>query len=1711
MRLKRIAISAVMLMAVISIRAEWIDVTGNLITNPSFDNNQTNGWSWSSNANSQTANYECFEFWNGLFTFGQGVYLKKGHYRLSVQGFYRCGDFVDVYQNFLNGREYIYAKLVAGDNKKEMASVFSYSFDRRTGGCWTPDYEHYYPNNMESAALAFQNGAYWNTMEFTVEEDDYINLGIECLEMLPSNWCIFDNFKLEYDGEIVVATDISVNLNQNELIVGEVAYANAVILPNDVMSNKVTWTSSNPKVAFVDEYGRVYADEVGTAQITATTLDGSNLSASAAITVKPDTLQWIDVTDEYVTNPRFDNNLADGWLIYSNASSQTANFGIYEFWNGYFQMIQEVGKMPTGKYKLTVQGFYRTGDNSVAYESYMNGNENIDAYIMAGPVDKPLRSIYSYHFDEYVDACWSPDWDNHFYPNGMQSAAEAFEKGAYKNTIVFDCENHENFENSLYIGILQDGGGSSNWCCIDNFKLEYCGDIVKVASIDVKAEKERIIVSEKTKCTVTITPDDAFLKRVVWSSSNPNVAEVDQNGVVTGVGVGSAVITATTTDGSNLSASVTIRVANEGSEEDAIIINEIMASNVDEFISPAFNFDGWIELYNTTPNTVKLEGLYISDDETNLKKWTVPAKIGVLPANGYKVIWFDSNVIATQNAPFKLDVDGGSIFISKDGKKVLAKADYPESLERVSYARKTDAGDDWGLTAAPTPGKTNNNSVFLQTQLEAPIVDQPSQLFTGPISVNVNIPAGATLRYTTDGSLPTMRNGATSKTGQFNVTNTSSYRFRLFADDMLPSNVTTRSYIYSTQDYYLPVLSVVSDPKFLYDDSIGVYVKGTNGRPGNGQSTKCNWNMDWERPVNLSYIDENGEMVLNQDVNLEMCGGWSRAWSPHAFKLKGSKELGGNKNLPYTFFKDKPYIRNRTLQVRNGGNDNYCRFRDPALQYIMQSSGIDVDVQSYQPVHEFINGSYIGVLNVREPNNKHYVYANYGWDEEDIDQFEMSPDSGYVQKCGTPEMYNELVDNLSPNAANANTYKEILNLLDIDEYAFYMATQFYLGNWDWPQNNVKGFRYRDNGRFRFIMFDVDGSFNSNDPINGFMNKEWYTFDQLYPTSLGRISGQIRFVTLFRNLLENAEFRKKFIDSYCIVAGSVFESERALDIIDMLAKRVNPAMRIEGASVDNTANSVRNNLQNRNDWAMNVLKRYWLFDLSNTNAQKVSLESDTENASILINGINVPTGKFKGGLFKPVTLRAVAPAGYEFLGWAKSENVGAAVIQNGSTWKYYDQGSLDNTNWTSPSYQENGWKTGKAPLGYAKDNVATTLSYGNNANNKRPTAYFRTTVNFEQAPKSSDKIVLNFTVDDGFIIYVNGNEAGRYNMPSGSVNYNTFASTYAPGNPDTGSLTISSGHFHSGVNVIAVEVHNNSATSTDLLWDASLVSSAISKPTTFYSTNAEINLPDGDICLTAIYKEMTQQEKNEMGIHPVAVNEVSASNSAFINEYGKKNDWVELYNTTDENIDIEGMYLTDDLSKPQKCRISKGSTNANTVIPPHGYLIIWCDKLETTSQALHASFKIGGEGGLVALTSADNKWTDVIYYGAHDGNSTVGRFPDGTSSVYLMNVPTIQKSNVLSSYVTEVEQSDINSIRNAEISSANGLRTYYTTQFVNVKSEDAKWAKVDIFTSDGRIMEQQTVTLNHGVGKVSVAHLPKGFYVARAVDDLQNKVACKFAK
>ena len=1414
---------------------------------------------------------------------------------------------------------------------------------------------------------------------------------------------------------------------------------------------------------------------------------------------------WLDVTNVFIQNPGFDDNSTAGWTWQSNAGSQTCRAECMEFWNGTFNIWQDLAGLPKGRYRLSVQAYYRMGDNNNSYNSYQQGNEQLTAYLYANSEQATLVSVYTYDFGYWVDGCWWSN-DGRIFPNSMESARAAFDNGAYWNVMEFEAEGN------VTIGLANSMRRNDNWCIFDNFKLEFQGEAVKVNSIKVNIDKQSLVVGETAQCMATVTPENALQKTVTWSSTKPAVATVDEQGLVQAVGKGTAIIRATSTDGTNRSGSVTVTVTENEAGKESLIINEIMVSNVDQFVSPAFNLDGWMELYNPTDMAASIEGLYLSDDAANLTLWRMPAGMGVIPAHGYKLVWFDSNDVCQLNAPFKLDTDGGAIYISNASGQLLASQTYPAGKERVSYARTTDGGTVWGMTAEATPGASNNGSTFADVQLAAPTVDQPSQLFSGTLSVNVTIPAGTTLRYTIDGSLPTLQNGTTSSRGQFSVSKTACYRFRLFADGMLASPVTTRSYIYKDKDYYLPVVSVVGDDKFLYGAEMGVMVKGSgNGRPGNGQSQPCNWNMNWERPVNFSYMDEQGDMVLNQDVNLEMCGGWSRAWAPHSFKLKGTKEMGGNKHLPYPFFTQKPYIRNRTLQIRNGGNEyGSGRFKDAALGYLLQTSGVYVDVQSYQPIHEFINGKYIGVLNVREPNNKHYAYANYGWDDDEIDLFEMSPDSGYVQKCGTKEAFSELLT-LSESAANSETYAELCRQMDMDEYINYMAAEFYLGSTDWPQNNIKAFRLKDGGQWHFVFFDVDFAFNTSNPFNDFMNKEWYQFNELYPTSLGRIYAQIEMVTLFKNLTKNAKFCRKFIDAFCLMGGSVYEASRATDIINMLADRVNPAMQLEGSSVISSANSLKNNLNGRLATATNYLRNYSALGLSSKTAQSVTLNSDIEGARLLINGQQVPTGSFRGNLFAPVTLKAVAPAGYAFKGWIQNTSTtGTTLKAKNSSWSYYDQGSLDGTNWTSPSYTESGWKQGKAPLGYSnKLTMGTTLDYGSDSNNKRPTYYFRTKVNLSKAPTANDAFSMNYYIDDGLVVYVNGTEAGRFNMPSGSISYNTFSSTYADQFPE-GTITLPTKLFHQGSNTIAVEVHNNNANSTDIIFDAEIIAQLSSNDSnSYYATTNEIALPSGTVNLTASYRQLTAAERQEQGINPVCINEISGSNNSLINDYFKKADWIELYNTTEQEIDVEGMYLSDNPDKPEKWQISKDGTQVNTKIPAHGYLIVWCDKQPTTSQALHAPFKIDGDGGLLQLMAADKSWKDVVNYDAHDANTTIGRYPDGGADIYAMNLQTIAQPNMLTSYM--VKSDPIHTGTQTLIASANGFRMRYGSQQLIVKNEDAETVAIEIFTTDGRMAERTVVDLKGGTGKADVSHLPAGFYVARATDSEGTRVACKFMK
>ena len=193
-----------------------------------------------------------------------------------------------------------------------------------------------------------------------------------------------------------------------------------------------------------------------------------------------------------------------------------------------------------------------------------------------------------------------------------------------------------------------------------------------------------------------------------------------------------------------------------------LVINELMASNAGEVMSPAINFDSWIELYNPGDEDVDIRGMYLSNDAQNLMLWRLPGYVTKVPAKGFRVVWLGSNDITSRQAPFRLDCDGGTICLTDDDGELVASVTYPEALSRTAWARKQDGGEEWGWTAQATPGATNTTATFADKRLPAPVVDQGSQLFSNSVSVKVQIPEGTTLRFTTDGTIPTTKSNSSS-------------------------------------------------------------------------------------------------------------------------------------------------------------------------------------------------------------------------------------------------------------------------------------------------------------------------------------------------------------------------------------------------------------------------------------------------------------------------------------------------------------------------------------------------------------------------------------------------------------------------------------------------------------------------------------------------------------------------------------------------------------------------------------------------------------------------------------------------------------------------------------------------------------------------------------------------------------------------------------
>ncbi|MBQ6205240.1 MAG: CotH kinase family protein [Prevotella sp.] len=720
-----------------------------------------------------------------------------------------------------------------------------------------------------------------------------------------------------------------------------------------------------------------------------------------------------------------------------------------------------------------------------------------------------------------------------------------------------------------------------------------------------------------------------------------------------------------------------------------LVINELMQSNVECIMDDLNEFpDSWVELYNPTDAAINLADYKISNKNKEKKAWQLPDQS--IPAGGYVVIYCDKEENGLHTS-FRLESGkDGNLYLFKGGEVVdkletMAKMPAPD----VAYGRKTDGADEWGYQLTPTPGKANTGEICdAKHILGAPVFNLPGQVYENSkrirlyISLPENSPEGTVIRYTTDGSEPTASSEIFSKA--IFMESTTVIRAKLFCDGWLSPVSTAQSYIFHPRAVTVPIFSVQTDDRYLNSKELGLFA--------NNNSKEDKKTHDWRRPVNIEMFTAAGtESVFNQLGETRIQGGQSRSNALKSMVFYANKRFDpDHKRYSYEFFPDqKPGVTEfKSFSLRDGGNDfGDLYFRDLIIQRTM-GPNVDLDWQAGHTAVLYINGEYMGMLNIRERSNEDNIYSNYGG-LEDIDMVEI----GHEKVDNVDQFIEELKEGTADNyeafkafySEKGHTLAEYEQWMDVSEYLNVMILNLFYGNIDFPGNNIVFWRPNDDDtdsglpkRWRFILKDTDFGLG----LYG-RKPDYNTIDLLYnPNNHGGDNWAFTepATRLIKNMLEDEDILKMFIDKCCVYMGDFMNAEGTGEVIDAIkAEAIEEfvAHRDKYNPWGDNRSDINNKFENAKKWMAGYEEQGWggwpwggggtttKYDPRTDYFYKyigqqwslgtpvaLTINKTKQDVDITMNDIKLTKNTFDGKFFpnRELTITGTAPEGKVVTGW-----------------------------------------------------------------------------------------------------------------------------------------------------------------------------------------------------------------------------------------------------------------------------------------------------------------------------------------------------------------------------------------------------------------------------------------------------------------------------
>lgn len=763
--------------------------------------------------------------------------------------------------------------------------------------------------------------------------------------------------------------------------------------------------------------------------------------------------------------------------------------------------------------------------------------------------------------------------------------------------------------------------------------------------------------------------------------------------------------------------------AADAAAPEKLYINEICTQNKSSFTDSYGRASDWIELYNGGNLDIDISGYGLSDDPAVPMQFVFPDGTTIKAGQRLLIVASkDASAGSELHSGFSLSKSGETVVMSTPDGSIFQTVEVPALAEDVSFGRSPDGSESFS-SMSPTPAAANAAAVA------EPVFSMSPGFYEAKDELQLTLSAADTIYYTLDSTDPTCSDTAKVYNGAIPMYDRSSdpnvysrYQHDNTAQSIILktnyiassslfdkatvvraaaknadgtfSKVVTNTFFVMDRDklkFYsdIPVVSMVTDPDNLFDPDKGIYVCGNQYlewlRANPNKANKSEWDSDnvanffskgkeWERPANVTLF-ENGKFGFSQDLGVRIKGASTRNSQNKSFNLFARSEYGDSK-LNYRLFDDnvnnvsgKMIKKYDSFSLRSVGWID--RMRELAVTSPLKELPTLATYDSRRCML-FIDGELWGMYEIMEKCSDQYIESNYDIPSENVSIIK----NGKLEEG--PEIDFDDLLRLSDyckarDLSEQEAYEYVTSRVDADSIILHYCAGLYLGTWDWPNFNylmwrnngsaISGNPYSD-GKWRFGTFDLD--YSAGLTYQNYGGVQGYEYDYFRKMDVTEAP-----TTIFKALLDNAEFRERFAAVFAAFAHNVYDSDKMTALITaqeqqympymvMMSWRWNsgtPRKDYSGYSADQAAyyskelGNMKTFFKNRPKYAVKQMEEY--LGIS-ANTSFLTIKTDGEGTVTSADremrfSDNMWAGSFGRG--DKITLTAVPGEGYDFSGWS----------------------------------------------------------------------------------------------------------------------------------------------------------------------------------------------------------------------------------------------------------------------------------------------------------------------------------------------------------------------------------------------------------------------------------------------------------------------------